>query len=265
MGTFAGPSHQPFSNEWDHDQGQAEISAGEEFDRRFNERNESRGWGFNVVFDLDDLYSMGPKPGSYAADVQPAEPTGSYWARLTHAMLQSESRSRSAGEGPSSEYEAILSQYYGGVYKAKRHEWTTHLANVGDTSATSVLGLFFRCVQRASTTPSPIDFHNAQAKVRQGEFEQLAEEWRRARPRGGSLADIVAVEAYQRVIGMGKDAIPLIVRSLVTRPDHWFWALHCITGQNPVRKEHEGRLVQMAQDWIDWARTEGYRWDDLDR
>jgi hypothetical protein len=48
--------------------------------------------------------------------------------------------------------------------------------------------------------------------------------------------------AYQRIIEMGQPVMPLIFRELEREPDHWFWALQSITGENPVKLESEVTL-----------------------
>jgi hypothetical protein len=63
--------------------------------------------------------------------------------------------------------------------------------------------------------------------------------------------------AYQQIIGMGKEALPFLIRELERNPDHWFWALRAITGEDPVPAEHRGRVRLMAQDWVKWARKRG--------
>jgi hypothetical protein len=63
--------------------------------------------------------------------------------------------------------------------------------------------------------------------------------------------------AYQKIVGMGVEALPFIFRELRVRPDHWFWALKAITNQDPVPEEHLGRMKLMAQDWLAWAKRNG--------
>jgi hypothetical protein len=63
--------------------------------------------------------------------------------------------------------------------------------------------------------------------------------------------------AYQEIIGMGRDALPLILFELERKVDHWFWALRSITGIDPVRPEHRGDLNAMAADWIRWGSNQG--------
>ena len=66
--------------------------------------------------------------------------------------------------------------------------------------------------------------------------------------------------AYQRIIGMGQPVVPLILRDLEQEPDHWFWALQSITGENPVLPEQRGNLELMATAWLAWGKANGYRW-----
>jgi hypothetical protein len=62
---------------------------------------------------------------------------------------------------------------------------------------------------------------------------------------------------YQQVIGMGIDAVPLILAELAREPDHWFWALEAITGKNPVSDDAAGDVEASTQAWIEWGRQKG--------
>jgi hypothetical protein len=64
--------------------------------------------------------------------------------------------------------------------------------------------------------------------------------------------------AYQRIIGLGPVAIPLILRELQREPDHWFWALEAITGEKPAYLGSS--VAQAAQAWLQWGkeRLPGY-------
>ncbi len=54
--------------------------------------------------------------------------------------------------------------------------------------------------------------------------------------------------------------IPLILRELEQRPNHWFVALRVITGVNPIQPEQRGRTKQMVEAWLKWAREHEYEW-----
>jgi hypothetical protein len=62
-------------------------------------------------------------------------------------------------------------------------------------------------------------------------------------------------EAYQRIIGMGPPAIPLILGEMQQRPDHWFMALHLLTGVDPAVGEETGAGATSA--WLRWGRSNG--------
>jgi hypothetical protein len=89
-------------------------------------------------------------------------------------------------------------------------------------------------------------------------FADLVRQWRQDRPRGVDLGAMVTHPAYQRIVGLGPAAIPLILRELRREGGHWFWALHAITGENPVPTGSEGRVDQMTAAWLEWGRQEGY-------
>lgn len=89
-------------------------------------------------------------------------------------------------------------------------------------------------------------------------FLELAEQWRQETGMLSVTSKISMHPAYQRIIGMGQPVIPLILRELEREPDHWFWALTAITGENPIKPEQRGRLNEMAQAWIEWGRENGY-------
>lgn len=92
------------------------------------------------------------------------------------------------------------------------------------------------------------------------DFEQLADEWEQGRPLGADISTMAMHPAYQRIIGMGPGAIPLLLSRLAQRPGHWFWALHAITGAEPVSPESQGNLEQMTAAWLGWGKRNGYSW-----
>src|SRR5437879_5649694 len=83
-------------------------------------------------------------------------------------------------------------------------------------------------------------------------FRALAEQWRRDTQLTSSYDDLVFHPAYQQIIGMGRSAVPLLVRELKRRRAPWFWALFCILGENPVRDEDAGDFAAMRSTWLDF-------------
>ena len=92
-------------------------------------------------------------------------------------------------------------------------------------------------------------------------FQNLARRWQAERGARSSITAMSMLPAYQSIIGMGEEAVPLIIAQLRLEgddPDHWFWALRAITEANPISPEDRGDSVKMAQSWIKWAENEGY-------
>lgn len=90
------------------------------------------------------------------------------------------------------------------------------------------------------------------------EFRELTEQWKRERTSTSFASDIAMHPAYQKIIGLGKDALPLILAELDRELDHWFWALSMISRDDPVPPESHGKMREMAVFWRDWGRKKGY-------
>src|ERR1700758_1219807 len=80
----------------------------------------------------------------------------------------------------------------------------------------------------------------------EAQFERLAARWREESQFMSSVTDMVMLPSYQRIIGMGREAVPLLLRELERDPDNWFWALQAITGEDPVPASDRGALPKMA-------------------
>lgn len=102
-----------------------------------------------------------------------------------------------------------------------------------------------------------------EAEDRRARFNQLVKEWLVQRGAKASMTQAAMCPAYQTIIGMGGDAVPLLLKRLESEgddPDHWFWALKAITGNDPVPETDRGNLQQMATAWLNWGRQNGYGW-----
>ncbi len=89
-------------------------------------------------------------------------------------------------------------------------------------------------------------------------FNTLVAEWKASRGHVASINKWVQLPAYQNIIRLGAAAIPLLLKELARSPDHWFWALRSITGENPVTSESRGNVIEMAKCWIQWGKEHGY-------
>ncbi len=89
-------------------------------------------------------------------------------------------------------------------------------------------------------------------------FHILASRWRDETGMLSSPKQKAMHTDYQRIIGMGTDALPLIFRELRDYGGHWYWALGAITRHNPVPLEYSGNMVKMKQYWLEYATENGY-------
>ena len=90
------------------------------------------------------------------------------------------------------------------------------------------------------------------------EFKRLVVEWKAGRRHGADVAQMTEHPAYRRIIGMGERAVPLILEELERQSDHWFPALHELTGTSPVPEESKGNVAKMRRAWLDWGKSEAY-------
>ena len=127
-----------------------------------------------------------------------------------------------------------------------RHQWqsTSHTAQAIEKAVARLLG-------GGAPAPAPD----------RADFERLADEWVRERPRGVDLHFTTEHPAYQQIIAMGPPAVPWLLQRLAERPDHWFPALYRITGARPVPPESRGRFREMTAAWLEWGRQQGYTWE----
>lgn len=105
----------------------------------------------------------------------------------------------------------------------------------------------------AATATVQVDGEAAQVR-----FERLAAEWGEETGMLSSVREKAMHPAYQRIIGMGWEAVPLMLGELAREPDHWFWALRAITGANPVPPDDRGKVKKMAEAWVAWGRDQGH-------
>jgi len=103
-----------------------------------------------------------------------------------------------------------------------------------------------------STTP-------ARGSIKQvARFRHLADTWREKTAFLSSLTEIATQVEYQQIIGMGPVALPFILQELAQEPEHWFWALVAITGEDPVPPTVRGNMREMADLWLQWGHSRGY-------
>jgi hypothetical protein len=86
-------------------------------------------------------------------------------------------------------------------------------------------------------------------------FEELAKAWRRETRYLSFMEQRAMHPAYQRIIGMGWVAVPMILQELQENSDHWLWALRAITGEEPAGTA--GSMKDAVESWLRWGRERG--------
>lgn len=101
-----------------------------------------------------------------------------------------------------------------------------------------------------------LDREGRELKERRERFDRLALEWEDDTAILSSVQQKVMHPAYQRVIGLGPDAVPLIMDRLERGyGGYWFWALVAITGEDPAKDTT--RFDDAVQAWLTWWRQRG--------
>ena len=88
------------------------------------------------------------------------------------------------------------------------------------------------------------------------EFEMLSAKWKKETRPHSSLSLIYTHPAYQRIIGMGRDGLPFVLKDLSENPARWFYALKLMAGTdvaNGISKFEDAR-----ETWLKWGRDHNY-------
>ena len=89
-------------------------------------------------------------------------------------------------------------------------------------------------------------------------FSSLVSKWKTDMIFQSSISTMVEHTAYQGIINLGDDVVPLLLKELKVRPDHWFVALKRITGEDPIKANQRGDFDQMVQSWLKWGEDHGF-------
>ncbi len=108
-----------------------------------------------------------------------------------------------------------------------------------------------------STPPVPSPTLTETPAQLRDRFRRLAGQWKEQSRYLSNPAQVAVLPAYQRIIGMGWPAVPLILEELRREPGQWFWALEAITDENPVPPAAAGQVREMARAWVEWGQARG--------
>jgi hypothetical protein len=101
-------------------------------------------------------------------------------------------------------------------------------------------------IQIAETSPTVLE-NSIKAS-----FNYYYEEWMKEIKYQSSTDVIADSFFFNKIIDFGDGVVPYIIEALKDTPSFLIIALYKITGENPVKPEHRGRIKEMAGDWIEW-------------
>ena len=90
------------------------------------------------------------------------------------------------------------------------------------------------------------------------EFSQLVKQWRGETGMASFIRQKAMHPAYQKIIGMGKDALPLIFRELRNRGGDWLWALEAIARPKVNPALGTTNFKDAVSAWLKWGEENGY-------
>jgi hypothetical protein len=88
-------------------------------------------------------------------------------------------------------------------------------------------------------------------------FVRLRDIWLQEAGHLSSMSARAMHPAYQRIIGLGAEVLPLLLRELDQHPAQWTWALRAISGEDPVPTEDRGALRKEREAWLAWGARSG--------
>lgn len=118
--------------------------------------------------------------------------------------------------------------------------------------------LWHQVVRKHRVERTAVQTPTCTAPTAEQKFASLVAQWKLDTAFVSSDSDVVMHPAYQDIIGMGKRAIPLILRELQKSGGNWFWALRHISGENPIDPRDIGKSRKMAEAWIRWGQDRHY-------
>jgi hypothetical protein len=103
----------------------------------------------------------------------------------------------------------------------------------------------------------PVESATTSNSELQREFNDLSSQWRRDTGLLSIATQKAIHPAYQKIIGMGQDALPFIFAELKTRGGDWIWALEMIVrNENPAAGAT--KFKDAVEAWLNWGREHGF-------
>jgi hypothetical protein len=105
-----------------------------------------------------------------------------------------------------------------------------------------------------SRPKQPLLTEESSVPLLEQKFRRLVKQWREETLFISSSTEKMMHPSYQRIIGMGPAAVPLVLQEMQERGGHWFWALRAITEEDPVNPQDVGHVKRMTEAWLQWGK-----------
>lgn len=140
------------------------------------------------------------------------------------------------------------------IETTRSHVWHSRPLTRGNLNATKTVS--WTAFDLNALAKANAQMTQSKDSVLKNEFAALAERWY-SETGMMSLSNEKAMHpAYQRIIGMGKAALPFIFEEMANKRGDWLWALCAITGEDAASPNHS--FKQAFEAWIKWGKDHGY-------
>ena len=103
----------------------------------------------------------------------------------------------------------------------------------------------------------PANYTNSEDLLKlQARFNELSQKWEQETCGLSSISKKITNLNYLKIIALGKIAVPFILESLQTKPDHWFLALKALTDEDPTQPGDD--FEQAVEAWLNWGKRKGF-------
>lgn len=89
------------------------------------------------------------------------------------------------------------------------------------------------------------------------ELAALEAEWKKDTLVSSNMEKILGHWAYRKIIALGPPVVPLLLERLRYEPDHWFYALSQITGEEPKLVNGDETFEGATEAWVRWGKQKG--------
>ncbi len=110
-----------------------------------------------------------------------------------------------------------------------------------------------------ASTPVQNPLRTPPSETIEQRFRRLEAQWKADTEFLSDAGKIILHPAFQAIIALGPDVVPIMLRDLESRPSLWVWALPEITGAHPVAPTDGGNIRKMTDAWLKWGREKGPR------